>query len=95
MGDRTLCEGDHLYILARVNNYSEEEISKYRYDGTFIYRVRFKKPPSSTGLMGGISPTSLIEKEGVLKFKYVDFVNSGQTRSINRIRDMAVKPKLN
>ena len=90
MGDLTLCDGGYLYLLARTNNYSQYEISKYKYDGTFIYRVAFKMPHSASGLTGVISPTSLLEENGLLKFKYVDIVNHGRTRSINRIRSMRI-----
>ncbi|MFS8118721.1 MAG: hypothetical protein ACMG55_09560 [Microcoleus sp.] len=95
MGDRTLCDGDYLYLIARTNPrpyYSQYEISKYRYDGAFIYRVAFEMPKSPTGFMGSVSPTSLKEVDGVLRFDYVDFENSGRKRSINRIRSMWLLP---
>lgn len=92
MGDLTLCDGGYLYLLARTNNYSQYEISKYKYDGMFVYRVVFKMPSSAPGLTGVISPTSLLEENGSLKFKYLDIVNHGRTRSINRIRSMRISP---
>ena len=94
VGNELLCEGDYLYQFERTNNYSQYEISKYRYDGTFIYRVAFKKPKSPKGLVGAISPTSFKEINGALKFDYVDFVNSGRDRRINRIRSMQLTPKI-
>jgi len=92
--NEVLCEGDYLYHIARTHNYTQYEISKYRYDGTFIYRVAFKKPKSPKGLVSTISPTSLKEISGVLKFDYVDFVNNNRwDRRINRIRSMQLTPK--
>jgi hypothetical protein len=91
MGSVSLCDGDYLYLIEHPNPYAnlgQYEISKYRYDGTFVYRAAFKMPQSPAGFIGGISPTSLKEADGVIKFDYVDFVNSGQNRSINRIRSM-------
>lgn len=90
MGDVTLCDGGYLYLLARTNNYSQYEISKYKYDGTFIYRAAFKMPRSASGLTGVISPTSLLDENDSLTFEYVDLVNHGRTRSINRIRSMRI-----
>lgn len=95
-GGLTLCEGDYLFLIDHPNSivgYKQFEISKYKYDGTFIYRAAFDMPLTAAGFVGGISPTSFKESNGEIKFDYVDFVMNGQTRSIKQIRSMVLHAK--
>ena len=95
-GSLTLCEGDYLFLIDHPNSivgFNQFEISKYKYDGTFIYRAAFDMPDAAAGFVGGISPTSFKESNGEIKFDYIDFVINGQSRSIKRIRSMVLHAK--
>jgi hypothetical protein len=90
--DETLCDGEFLYQVSMANNYRQYIISKYKYDGSFVYRVAFEKPRSAPRLLSSIAKPSLREEKGQLIFKYVDFTNSASSRSIYRIRKMRLRP---
>lgn len=88
--NETLCDGYYLYQISTRDNHSIHEISKYKYDGTFIYRFAFKKPLDNKLSLSGINKPSLNETDGQLRFEYINHNNGSSNNGIIRIREMRI-----